>query len=82
MQIISRMQDVKPAAISGRRGDGGWGEYLKAKINKLETDSNIKTSRDLCNGISVFKKGSQPRNNTVQDEKGDLVTYSHSTLVR
>jgi len=29
-----------------------------------------------------FKKGSPPRNNTVQDEKGDLVTDSHSILAK
>ena len=32
-------------------------EYLKAKIDELETNSNIKNIRDLYRGISDFKKG-------------------------
>jgi hypothetical protein len=32
--------------------------------------------------ISYFKKGYQPRNNIVKDEKGDLVAYCHSILAR
>jgi len=52
-------------------------EYLKAKIDELETNSKIKNIRDLCSGISDFKKGYQPRTNIVKDEKGDLVTDSH-----
>jgi hypothetical protein len=45
-------------------------EYLKAKINELETNSNNKNIRDLCRGINDSKKGYQPRNNVVKDEKG------------
>ena len=33
-------------------------------------------------GICNFKKGYQPRTNTVQEQKGDLVTDSHSMLAR
>jgi len=36
----------------------------------------------LHRGISDFKNGYQPRTNIVQDEKGDLVTDSHSILAR
>ena len=36
----------------------------------------------MCRGISDFKKGYQPRSDVVQDEKGDLVTDSHSILAR
>jgi hypothetical protein len=36
----------------------------------------------LYRGINDFKKGSQPRTNIVKDEKGDLVTDSHSTFAR
>jgi hypothetical protein len=57
-------------------------EYLKAKINKLETDSKNKNIRDLYRGINDFKKGYQPRNNVVKDEKGILVADSHSILDR
>jgi hypothetical protein len=57
-------------------------EYLKAKLNELETNSKNKNIRDLYRGISDFKKGYQPRNIAVKDEKGDLVADSHSILAR
>jgi len=57
-------------------------EYLIAKIEELETNSKIKNIRDLCRGISDFKKGDQPRTNRVKDEKGGLVTDSYSILAR
>jgi len=34
----------------------------------------------LYRGINDFKKGYQPRTNTVKDEKGDLDADSHSIL--
>jgi hypothetical protein len=40
--------------------------YLKAKINKLATNSKNK-NRDLYRGINEFKCGYQPRNNLVKD---------------
>jgi len=45
-------------------------EYLKAKIDELETNSKIKHIRHLYRGISDFKKGYQPRTNIVRDDKG------------
>jgi len=48
-------------------------EYLKAKIDGLETNSMIKNIRDLYRGISDFKKSYQPRTNIVWNEKGGLV---------
>jgi hypothetical protein len=36
-------------------------EYLNAKVDGLEANSMIKNIRDLCRGISDFKKGYQPR---------------------
>jgi len=57
-------------------------EYLKAKIEELEANSKIKNIRDLYRDISNFKKGYQPRNNIVKDEKGDLITDCHSILAR
>ena len=48
--------------------------YLKAKFGGLETNSKIKNIRDLCRGISDFKKGYQLRTLIVKDAKGDLVT--------
>jgi len=39
-------------------------EYLKAKIEELETNSKIKkNTRDLYRDINDFMKGYQPRNN-------------------
>jgi hypothetical protein len=55
-------------------------EYLKAKINELETNSKNENTKDLYRGINDFKKGYQPRTNV--DEKGDLVADSHSVLAR
>jgi len=57
-------------------------EYLKAKIEELETNSNIKNVMDLYRGISDFKNGYQPRTNIVKDEKGDLFAESNSILAR
>jgi len=56
--------------------------YLRPKIEELETKNKIQNIRDLYRGISDFKKGYQPRCNTVKDEKGDLVTDSHSIVAR
>ena len=67
---------------AGRRFRNKKKEYLKAKIEKLETNSKIKKNiRGLYRGISDFKKGYQPRTNTVKDEKGDLVADCHSIFV-
>jgi hypothetical protein len=55
-------------------------EYLKAKINELETNS--KNIRELYRGISDFKKGYQIRINIVKDETGELVADCHSILAR
>jgi hypothetical protein len=57
-------------------------EYLKAKINELQTNSKNENIRQLYRGISDFKKGYQPRTNIVKDEKGDLVADYHSILAR
>jgi len=55
-------------------------EYLKAKIDELETNFKVKNFRDFYRSINDYKKGYQPRTNIVKDEKGDLVTDSHSIL--
>jgi bisphosphoglycerate-dependent phosphoglycerate mutase len=49
---------------------------------ELENNSSIKNVRDFYRGINDFKKGYQPRNNIVQDEKCDLVADSNSILAR
>jgi hypothetical protein len=57
-------------------------EYLKAKINELEINSNNTNIRELYRGFNDFKKGYQPRTNIVKDEKGDLVADCHCILTR
>jgi hypothetical protein len=57
-------------------------DYLKAKINELETNSKNKNIRDFYRGVNDFKKGYQLRTNVARDEKGDLIADSHSILVR
>jgi hypothetical protein len=47
--------------------------YLKTKIEEHETNSKVKNKRD----INDFKKGYQPRNNIVEDEKCDVFADSH-----
>ena len=49
---------------------------------EFETNSKIKSIRDLYRGIYDFKKSYQPRTNTVKDDKGDLVAVSHRFLAR
>ena len=53
---------------------------LKGKNEELETNSKMKNIRDLYRDNNDFKKGYQPRTNTVKDEKGDLFADSNSIL--
>jgi hypothetical protein len=57
-------------------------EYLKNKINELETNSKKKNIRHLYRGINEFKKGYQPRPNIVKAENGNLLADSNSILNR
>jgi hypothetical protein len=57
-------------------------EYLKDKINELESNSKNKNVRDMYRGINEFKKGYQPRSNLVKDERGDLLADPHKMLNR
>jgi hypothetical protein len=41
-------------------------EYLKGKINELETNNKNKNIRDLYRGINEFMKGYQPRINIIK----------------
>jgi hypothetical protein len=43
-------------------------EYLKGKINELETNNKNKNITDLNRGINEFKKWYQPRINIITDE--------------
>jgi len=49
-------------------------EYVKDKIDELETNRKIKYIKDLYRGISDFKKGCEPRNNRIKEENGDMIT--------
>jgi hypothetical protein len=57
-------------------------EYLKAKIDELETNSKTKNIRNFYVVVIDSKKGYHPRSNIVKDEKDGLVTDSHSILAR
>ena len=57
-------------------------EYLKAKIDELETNNKIKNITGLYRGTTDFKKSYQPITNIVKYEKGDLVTDSHRILAK
>jgi hypothetical protein len=48
-------------------------EYLKDKINELESTSKNKNIIDLYRVINVFKRDYQPRTKLLNDEKGDLL---------
>jgi hypothetical protein len=56
--------------------------YLSAKIEELETNSEINNTRDLYRGINDMKKGYQPRTRIVKDVIGYLVADSHSIMAR
>jgi S-adenosylmethionine synthetase len=46
-------------------------EYLKARIDELDTNSKIENIRELCRGIIDVMKVYQPKTNVVKDEKGN-----------
>ena len=56
--------------------------YLKAKIEELETSSEVKFNKDYYRGISDFKKDYQPKTNILKDEKGDMFVDCYSILAR
>jgi hypothetical protein len=56
--------------------------YMKTKIDEIESNSKINNVRDLYRGINDFRKGYQPRNIIVKDEKGDVVADFHSIKAR
>jgi hypothetical protein len=55
-------------------------EYLKDKFNDFATNSKNKNIRDLYRGINVFKGCYKQRNNSVNDENGDLLADSNNIL--
>jgi hypothetical protein len=52
--------------VSGTRKVNIW----KAVID-IELNSTNKNIRDMCRGITEFKKGYKPKTNLVKDERGD-----------
>jgi hypothetical protein len=57
-------------------------EYLKGKINVLETNNKNKKIRDLYRGINEFKKGYQPRINIMKDKNDNLIADLQNVLNR
>jgi hypothetical protein len=57
-------------------------EYLKGKINELETNNKNKNIRDLYRGINECKKGYQPRINIIKDENVNMLVDPQSVLNR
>jgi hypothetical protein len=55
-------------------------EYLKGKINELETNNKNKNIRDLYRGINEFRKGYLPRINIIKDENGNLLADPQKVL--
>jgi prefoldin subunit 5 len=51
-------------------------EYLQNKIDELATNSKNKNITGLYRGINELQRGYQPRNKTVKDENGDLLSDS------
>jgi hypothetical protein len=61
-----KLSDVRREASRHFRNEKR--EYLKDKINELESNSRNKNIRDLYRGINEVKKGYEPRTNLVKDE--------------
>jgi hypothetical protein len=57
-------------------------EYLKGKINELETNNKNKNIRDSYRVINEFKKGYQPRIKIIKDENGNLIADPQNVLNR
>jgi hypothetical protein len=53
-------------------------EYLKDKINELESNSKNKNITDAYRAKNYFKKGYQPRTNLIKDERGDPLADPHT----
>jgi hypothetical protein len=53
-------------------------KYLKDKIDEFATNSKNENIRDLYRGINDFKRGYQPRSNSVKD----MLAYTHNIFNR
>jgi hypothetical protein len=54
--------------------------FRKDKIDEHARNSKNKNIRDQYRKINDFKRGHQPRNNLVKDEKVDVLAHSHNIL--
>ena len=77
---VDNLNNVRYEA--NRRSRNKKEEYLRAKIEELETNGKIKNISDLYRGIHYLKKGYQHRTNIVNDEKRNWFADSHSILAR
>jgi hypothetical protein len=57
-------------------------EYLKDRINELQSNNENTNIRDMYRGVDEFKKGFQPRTKLVKDEEGDLLVDPDKILNR
>jgi hypothetical protein len=57
-------------------------EYLKDRINELESNNKNKNIRDLYRSINEFKKGYQPRITIIKDDNGNLLAEPQIVLNR
>jgi hypothetical protein len=57
-------------------------EYLKGKINELETNNKNNNIRYLYRGINQFRKGYQPGINIIKHENGNVLADPQSVLNR
>jgi hypothetical protein len=57
-------------------------EYLKDRINELESNGINNNTKDIIRGINEFKKGYQRRTNLVKDDRGNLLADPHKILNR
>jgi hypothetical protein len=78
MEIIWSVYNVRLVELSGPKVM----EYLKDKINELETNSKNKNILDLCRGVNEFRKGYRPRCNLLKGRNVDLLAGSHCILNR
>jgi hypothetical protein len=76
---ISNLSNVRQEASTHFRNKKR--EYLKDKINVLESNSTSNNIRDLYRGIYEFK-GSQPTTNVIKDKRGELLADPYKILNR
>jgi hypothetical protein len=57
-------------------------EYLKGKVTDIELNNKNKNIRELCRGITEFKKGYHPKTNLAKDERGDFFADPQKILTR